>query len=299
MKPFFSKLPKLTYATFPGDSGLLFAMFRSFDCSFDKLGLGSSLDTDRGLLSRLREFERLRRGGERLSLPFEPDRSRRTGDFLERLPSRRTGDFLLRLRERSLRGSDFLSRFLEPERSRRTSDFLSRLFERSLLCETFLERLLSLRPGDFLGFLSRERLRRSLDLLRLSLDRLRLSRGARAFSTERPRERRAGFEFSSFDFSFAASFFILSLISIAFFIASSGSLIVFSGTESLSLDVLRLMGLADRFLSRKSFRFKISSFFCSMSSRGMPVSESCADNNRAQSSSMKILEFLPLRNPVR
>lgn len=82
----------------------------------------------------------------------------------------------------------------------------------------------------------------------------------------------------------------------AFFSASSGNLMDFSGSLESSF---RCIGLAERLRSLVSFLFKISSFFNSISSAGMPVSDSCADSNRAHSSSMKIFAFFPLRNPVR
>jgi hypothetical protein len=267
-------------------------MSNSFDCSFDKQGFGSSFDTERAFLSRPRETERFFLAGERLSLLFEAERSRFVGtaDFRDRLRSRRGGDLRRSLfldTERSRRAGDRLSLPLDTDPSRRAGDFLSLLrdTERSLRAGDFRERLLSLRGGDFLIFRSRERKRRSLDLLRLSRDRLlrsrvrlllsrerlrlsrerlRLSRTGREFSLDRPLERRTGLTVSSFAFSLA-SFFLLrhrSLISIAFFSASSGGLIDLSTIGcSLSRDELRFIGLADRLRSLISFLFKISSFF--------------------------------------
>lgn len=186
-------------------------MSSNFDCSFDKLGFSSSFDTERFFRSRLLDSERRFFTGERLSLLLEAERSRRpAGDFLDRLRSRLGGDLrpLLFVIERSRRGGERLSRLLDTERSLRGGDLLSRLLsdESRLTGEDFLERLLSRRGGDFLAFLSRERWRLSLERLRLSLERLRLSRTGREFSVDRPRERRAGLELSSFDFSFASFF---------------------------------------------------------------------------------------------
>lgn len=152
-----------TYPDFERDPCLLFfAMSRSFDCNFDKFGFSSSFDIELFLRSRLLESERRFFNGERLSLLLETDRSRRAGgDFLDLLRSRRGGDFfaLLRDNERSLRAGDLLSLPLETERSLRGGDLLSRLLsdESRRIGDDFLERLLSLRGGDFLVFLSRER----------------------------------------------------------------------------------------------------------------------------------------------
>lgn len=194
VKKFELELPR-AYPDFERDPCFVFfAMSSSFDCNFDKLGFASSFDNDRCFLSRLLDTEGRFLGGDRLSLLRDCERSFRAGgDFLERLRSRLGGDLLLLFREveRSRRIGERLFLLLDTERSRRGGD-------------DFLVRLLSLRGGDFRAFRSRERLRLSLDRLRLSLERLRLSF---VFSVDRPRERRAGFVFSSFDFSFA-SFFI-------------------------------------------------------------------------------------------
>lgn len=181
----------------PGGFATFFAMSSNFDCNLEIPGLTSSGVTERGL--RFFDIEPRFLIGDRLSLLFDTELSRLGDLLMERLRSRLGGDFrpLFLEVERFRRAGDLLSRFLETERSRRGGD-------------DFLERLLSRRGGDFLNFLSLERLRLSLDRLRLLLSRERLLLSLTvlvSLSFDLPRERRTGLEFSSFGFSLA-SFFI-------------------------------------------------------------------------------------------